>query len=415
MKSLNINTYTDEIDIKNGYLFSSKIDLKSQHISPKSTTINCTLNADWVQFKAECINKNCLTDFTLLSDDKLLVERAIKNNDPNYLKKYIVSFRGIHVLDLFSSPTNLAMNSSVVSVKLANHILYETSFDTLIDTLLEKLRLRFIKMTKLAIAADSPNYFVIMDLCRRFLRTKTIHIGNDNLSINGKGFNKQNLSWSTYHIGSRRYKKFGRLYCKSSDPEMKNKKYIESFWESNGLQSDKPIYRFEIELGSRHLDKYALNLQSIGQIEVLKSVFRSEVEPWLNFYYIKRSVAKKFKRKDIQLKHSKKYELFSWNEFPEKLTRVKTSSDTINSNIAKGAISFAFKEMRSDIKALSGSTFQYVGNISEKYRIDKFTLGKYKAIFTGIDEQHYSEMLDALYETLETTGSSPINTFGGFG
>jgi len=272
MNDFNINTTKREIGmnvISNVYSFTSIsgdtninytststdcIQKVTESDSEKTNTNFYTIILDWFQFVCETDKIGSLLES--YSTDRISIVKKQTNNNPNFRFRYIISVDGSQLCEVFAVPINQKYKWNEISVKIDNSQLYTIDWSNRIYYLMNELDFCFTSITRIDIALDGNDILRKMDLFRRYLRTKTIRINNENLIVDGVHFNKQKLSWDSYTVGSKKYQKTAEIYNKTAEIKVSGKEYITEYWENNGLKTNDEVGRFELKLGTRHLKKY---------------------------------------------------------------------------------------------------------------------------------------------------------------
>lgn len=394
MKNLYINTEKNEKSkpINNVYPFTyfpnqNKTELNcisenynkcNKKINSKKKFKKYTINLDWLQFVTK---KTRAINFTGYQYPNLIINEVTSHN-PNFYKCYVVNLLGTDICELHVNPTNKNYSADEVSVKVNNGLLYTQDFVTTIETVMEELGLEFTRISRIDIALDGFGNLKINDYIKRYTKTDTIQISNDNLRIDADNFNKKAVSFDSYSIGSKKRQKVAHMYNKTEEISSSKKDYISKYWELNSLNTDKEVGRFELQLGHRHLRKYNITqLNTLANIKFIGSIFKAEVESWFKMYQVKKRDIKTH-RKDIAIKKGKELKLFKWNHIPQELLGLQLNEIEPNQeHQAKRSLSFNLGYLIDNYpnnSSISGNTVGCIQSVSDNFDLDHFTSKKIK-------------------------------------
>jgi len=428
MKTVNINTCNFEKDstvINNVHSFTSISGSTYTNYYSTSTsyphknvesgnekypTNFYTINLDWFQFLCSTDkNGNVLESY---SSERVRITKNQTHNNPNFKFKYTVAVDNCDLCDIYAIPINCKHNKNQISLKVHNSQLYTKDWSGRIIFLLTKLGFTSPTLTRIDIALDGSDVLLKMDLFRRYMRTKTIQINNENLKINGVNFNKAELCWESYIMGSKKYQKTAELYNKTHEIRVSGKQYIADFWKENRLDVSDGIGRFELKLGSRHLSKYSINsLSDLCDARYLGKMLFEEINNWLRFYQVSLTDIKNH-RKDIAIKKGKELRFILWDKIPQftnPLEKVVTKSDGINE--AKKSITRAINEIQKGYAIDSTATLiSFIEVTANEYQIQYHAI---KKISASVSSNHKEfENLKFLIDRLNT--DAPNNAAAGF-
>lgn len=407
MKHFYINTQSEQ----NGLDFSEKKAINNVHSFPTftgtsyysfystSTSLNdenneithqfkeqdYTINLDWLQFIVTPTVDNYSLD--LYNADNLQLERKKTHHNPNFISCHKVVYDGEEVMEIYSRPINMTHKMSELSVKISNHLLYQSMCSDVIIHLLDILDLRFERLTKIAIALDGKSNSKILDYLNRYLRTKTIQINNDILQVTPYAFKKEELKWSGFTIGNKRSQKQARVYNKSDELKSNPKHFINLFWKLNGVNfSFDDIIRYEIELGFRHLKKYKVDsISDLLDVKFLTQIFKEETFDWLKFYKVSLRDAKTL-RKDKAIKKGKELKYIKWNKLPVLTKTLEKIKHLPNEQVnAKKSITFSIEQIRKNDDHISTTTHvNYIKTIVNDFELQSYVLNKINEKFPNI-------------------------------
>jgi hypothetical protein len=385
---------------------TSCIEEKIEYANKKYLRNYYTINLDWFQFLCQIDkNGNVLESY---SSERIKITKSQSHNNPNFKYKYTVALDFCNLCDIYAIAINSKHKKNEISVKIHNSQLYTKDWFFRINYLLTELGFTYKKLSKIDIALDGRDVLVKMSLFRRYLRTKTIQINNENLKINGSNFNKAELNWESYTIGSKKYQKTAELYNKTKEIKVSGKQYIADFWMENGLDISDDIGRFELRLGSRHLSKYKLNsFSNFCDAGYLGQLLMEEVGSWLKFYQVSLETVKNH-RKDIAIRRGKELKFIHWDKIPHltmPLDKVVCESD--GTNEAKKSITRAIGEIQKGYAIDSTATLiNFIEVTATEYRLQHHAI---KKIFTSISRDPKDwEKLQSLVDRLST---DPLNNF----
>ena len=377
----------------------------------KYTTNFYTINLDWVQFLCSTDkNSNVLESY---SSERIRITKNQSHNNPNFKYKYTVALDNCDLCDIYAIPINCKHNKNQISIKIHNSQLYTNNWSSRIIFLLNSLDFISPTLTKIDIAIDGSDILMKMDLFRRYMRTKTIQIGNENLNINGVNFNKAELTWESYIIGSKKYQKTAELYNKTNEIKISGKQYIVEFWKENRLDISDDIGRFELKLGSRHLSKYSINsFTDLCDARYLGKMFFEEINNWLRFYQV--SLANiKAHRKDIAIKKGKELKFIHWDKIPQlthTLEKVVSKSD--GTNEAKKSITRAINEIQKGYVIDSTTTLiNFIEVTTTEYQLHEHAIKKISASLSSNPKEfeNLKFLIDRLNSDLPNNPKTEFN------
>lgn len=428
MKGFSINTQSfpfDLNDINNVYSFTSitgntcfsnittstYYDNYCNYADERKIHQQYAINLDWFQFICKPINNRSILD--AYCSRVIHIEKSTTHNNPNFRNNYKIYYQGVEVCELFTVPLNNKHKIDEVSCKVTNAILYLRNWSYLIVYVLQELNLKIMSINKVAIALDGNKNSMVLDLCRRYLRNRTIQINNNNLEITPQKFKKSELKWAGYNIGNKRYQKHVRVYDKVAEIKKTGKNYIIDFWKLNGIDID-AVVRFELELGKRHLKKYQFNtIHDFRDAGLLSKILFAEVHTWLRFYQVRLDDILHH-RKDIAVRRGKERAFIAWEKLPQSTQPLNTieilPNDLIN---AKKTITFTLRQMSRSITTDNTDTMiKYVYNIAKQFKLQAFTNNRINILYNHHlpdDEAHPIVLLwKALLTDNHTTLSADI-------
>lgn len=359
------STYCDDKNIESG--------------SENKSTNFYTINLDWFQFVCSTDKNGNLLE--LNSTDRITIKKNQTNNNPNFRYRYMILLDSYLLCEIFAVPNNNKHKKNEISVKINNAQLYTLDWAIRINYLMNELDFIYTSLTRIDIALDGSDIFQKMNLFRRYMRTKTVKINNENLVIDGVHFNKAELNWGSYTIGSKKYQKTAEIYNKTAEIKVSGKEYIMEFWKNNGLDTNNEIGRFELKLGTRHLKKYKINsFNDFCDAGYIGEILVEEVHNWLRFYQVSLSDIKNH-RKDAAIKKGKELKFIHWDKVPQSmipLDKVNYVSDGIHE--AKRSITHTMGEIQKEYTIDSTETLiNFIEVTTTEYQIFNHTIAKIKA------------------------------------
>lgn len=347
---------------------------------------NYTISLDWFQFVCSAITHTSI--ILQYWDSDIVIDRVFTHHNPNFLECYRVYHHNDELFELYRKPTNDKYKTYEIMVKVANHMLYTHDWTERVEDVLEKMQLVFLRINSIAIAIDGEWNMKVMIYCRRYVRTHSMQINNDNISIEPKKFKKKDLKWEEYLIGSTKSQKYCRVYNKMEEIMKSGKDYIIEYWENNNVAA-KNIGRFELQLQWKILKKYKLNsIREFQNPALLSEIFQKEVRDWIEFRTVKREYLKNHK-KEIAFKKGQRKQLVWWKNLPQTqnlLQEAPVQQKTVV-NIKRG-ITTILGEIRNDPTATTTDDLvNAVICISSTYSLDNWRSSRIHSMFTknGID------------------------------
>lgn len=345
----------------------------------KNTSNFYTINLDWFQFDCTSIYNGNTLESHSTARIKMIIQ--LFNHNPNFRNRYLVYLDGYEIGELFTVPNNTIHKLNEVSFKVNNAQLYSNDWPQNVQYVINETGLKFSKLTKVDIALDGNDILNKMQLLRKYLRNKTILIGNQNLNIRGDCFNKSELKWNSYTIGSRNYQKSAKIYNKSEELKVSNKEYITEFWKLNRLNTTQDIGRFELQLGTRHLRKFQFNsFTDYTDAGFLGKILNDEVKNWLKFYQVS-LIDLKNHRKDIAIKHGKEKHFILWDMLPSSSIQLEKVINVPNpEHSAKRAITYTISEIKKgNTSDLTETYIDYIYATSTKYHMLNYSITKVRS------------------------------------
>lgn len=368
--------------------------IKNNHQKKHSKYV---LNIDWLQFIGI---KMLDVEYSEFKTNRIHT-MEVKSENPNFLTCYDIILDNINTCELYINPIKGRFKDNEVLIRVKNNILYTDKYLESIHFIIEELRINFSRFSRIDICLDGFDNLKLREYLRRYIRNKTVLIGNENLNIHGISFDKKTNQFRSYSLGSKKSQKSAKLYNKSLEIKDSEKNYISNFWQKNNLDVNREVGRFEISLGSKYLKKYEIkSLMQLSDISFVGSLFKEEVSNWLKLYHVKFKDLKAH-RKEIAIRKGKQIKFINWQEIPTKrigleMTEVKV--DPINN--AKRTITFAASELINafpEYISTTGSTMNCLVTITNNYGLEKHASKKLQYLLSNannIDENTKSAIIE---------------------
>jgi len=271
--------------------------------APK-TAVKQTVNIDWFETMLDVkIPLNTFFEdeialcggIYLLKDDK--GSRFFKD-------VFHVYYDGENVGKLLVFPKDRKkMKDNRMSFQMANYMLYRNEWTFVYGNLLKALDAVHYSNTRIDAAIDGANKAYVT-ACYDDTSSRIGRVGKSKIKVT-----KDNDGQITkYEIGSMASSKYGKIYNKSKVLKKYPKPYIQSFWDSSGLEikDNEDVYRYEITLRSKYANRY--DWQRLDDSAYLASIGRTETKNWFGFFRRK-------KDKNRAREMRKKIEIFDWASF----------------------------------------------------------------------------------------------------
>ncbi len=405
-----INTTKNEngIAVNNGFSFpiftgsttfgyysstSNKYKEHGRSISDKENLY--VLCSDWVEFI--CTGEAPIDFIYRTQTNKnIMVEKISVHKNPNFRNLHRIYLHGVEVCDIFSVTNNGTHLYDEVSVKVANAILYTTTWVDLVRQVIHSLNLEFVRMARYDIALDGMELLKMDGILNKFTKSHTIQINNDAIKVLPVAFNKKELRWTGWSLGSKKSGISARYYDKTKEIESSGKKFINEFWKRNNISTEQ-VGRFEVQLNYKRLKKYRIdlnNMELLTNAEFLGTIFQQELRPWLKFYRVKRRDVL-IHRKETAIRRGREINLIKWNHIPNKMELLEYYIHTPNSNVinARNTISFALHEIMRDPNTSTTAQADIIEHYAKKYHLSDYVQRKIKMLFGNEIEPQYTQYL----------------------
>lgn len=230
-------------------------------------TQRITYSIDWLQ--VFCISKIPHFDYTSLMQGKVISPYTNKNgyhNEYTFVKakEVIVGYeftataiyKDFTIATIAAIPKDKRKDSHGCAVKIANPVLYTSTWYDILNDLTAALNWNIHNITRLDIAGDfnyfwhglDPRTFIRNYLCKG--RTGYIRLSSNKFSCNGeRDLYRANID--TLRFGSRKSGVSVYLYNKSKElKDKKDKPWIRKVWKSAGLHEDR-VWRLEFSISNQ--------------------------------------------------------------------------------------------------------------------------------------------------------------------
>jgi hypothetical protein len=244
------------------------------------------LNADYLEFrcKDESGYVSYLTDgsnkiYIISHKLKLAKTVDLKYYSQRFFKCFDVLLNDMKIGYLYSDPIrNLYYSANdILSIRIDNEVLYSQSFSEILGQVLTELQLTIKGITRLDIAYDTD-----VDILKRFRRfynniEKYTFKNRGKTIVNGTGRYDTQIN-----IGS--LKGQGKtiiIYDKSTLLRQQSKDYIIHLFEA--VFGNQNVYRCEVQLTSKTLNKYDIDILKLGDKAYLEQIFGEFCESLIDF------------------------------------------------------------------------------------------------------------------------------------
>ena len=364
------------------------VDNDNTVVVPEKESFYC-INSDWFQILVK--TEKDVYNLDKYETDRIKIIRCDSVYNPNFRNGYLITLDGDNICEVSSVPLNRNHGNDEISIKMSNHILFTYDWTYKLEYIIEKLEFELLRYTMFHIALDGSDLLKKMEYFRRYMRNKTVVSNNRGLAIEGIKFNKNELLWESYTIGSKKYGKHAILYNKTAELIKSKKNYIFEYWQKNNMNTSEQIGRFELKLSNRHLKKYDIkSLHLFNDTNFLVSIFENEIRNWLKLYKVKFDDISN-RKKSIAIKNGKEIKYIRWDKLPKstyKLTYVTDESDGIQE--AKRTITRAINELQKEYRVDSTATLiNFICVTSTEYNLISHVTNKInKAVLRNPDNSN---------------------------
>lgn len=226
------------------------------------------LTIDWLTLNVEDVFQYFDFDNYDLIEKGAFQFEIVRNQRTKHFNQIINLWHdGLKVGSIACKSNNPVMLQNRCHVKWENSIFYDGSFKSIIKDFVSQFNLDTVKISRLDLAVDGVYFHKFLN---KFLYGNNYNNNYrrvndlDNISpwINNRDAIK-NKAFDSFYIGQRGSKsdntsrsyRFGCYYNKSKEILQKGgkKEYILQYWERNGFDLDKDVYRYELRFSSSYI------------------------------------------------------------------------------------------------------------------------------------------------------------------
>lgn len=380
------NFQTETGKIKNYTVFSEN----------HKTSIVC----DWLKVSGLCKNfpKPNHSEIYFENGAYQLIWTESGSKTHRYIFKVFYNSLQIGILE--TSPNLPTIHSDNFLFKLENNLLYQSDFLELLNGFLDHYQAKITNISRVDIAIDNIGYLIpfLNDYWRNNQDKKVLRKGKKVRKTKKSGFScynetkensyfleSQNTLYldessniiNGFRFGSRQSNKYITIYNKTNELETSNKKYIERFWQENGIDTNNPVYRFELRLESEAVKAIKdFDISKINEAGYLASIVRTHIRNYFDFVY----------NTDSNISRCKPIELFNFEQMQGTLLQKCKQKDINDRYKAKITIHCLFKLTLE--KRISEKTYQevknYINELLEKFDLNDWFLDR----LTGWQEKY---------------------------
>jgi len=230
---------------------SSKTGANLTQLPSISAAKNRTaVSVDWFQ----CTLKKSFKDLPLKT---MSFELKIKDfRTSNFLTIAEVFYNDLRVFHLSYNPSSSFMSPNIVLLKVFNEVLYTHNWSKLLQVFLSEFQLIFNNLTRYDIAIDFTEFLTMAKperLIHRFLKSNIIKSNKGQFKVIGDNSAKMEFEYIRFGANSSDFSAY--LYNKSKElDQVKTKPYINAFWDEQGLNQEKEVWRLEFSVKVPKLD-----------------------------------------------------------------------------------------------------------------------------------------------------------------
>ena len=306
----NIVVKLNKCQVSNGKT-SDRYNRGQLYNSLKEPSKKALFTVDW--FEINCLHglgKGILRDYDPedmldeYSSSFTVLRKDLKtgNGTKMYKVGYDVSFNGQSIGLLLLTPRQSFKDEFSCSLKIHNHILYQSGWTLLVEAVLDDIGLQINNFTRIDIACDSIGF---MEQYKKFNTGFYQNIGR---SCHRNYQTSKNVI-TGFDIGSKSSNKMITGYRKGKNLELTNKNYISDYWAKNNLDIpfDK-VERLELKLRNKAIKTIKdFNYTRLEEGGYLASIFKTQIE---NFYQF---VLTSDISKDCNISRAKRIDVIDWN------------------------------------------------------------------------------------------------------
>lgn len=258
---------------------------------------NYAISVDWLQVYTLSTETYPIPTGGEISESEFTFHFNLEDYQSAMFKNIIsVQLRGLECATIESCPRSSKLKSNMCLIKLANRILYSNRYVEILYSLMNALHVVYKGITRIDLCYDcvrfndgrSPskfinNYLTIPDTeingyCRK---------GSDEFICHGRKAAGSSSRVNYISFGSPQSRVRAYIYDKTVElEEVKDKPWIRTLWEENGIVGDEKnhVFRSEISIKSEGTD--LLNM-STGELFKLSPVYlenQPQIEKLFHFY-----------------------------------------------------------------------------------------------------------------------------------
>lgn len=323
------------------------------------------ISVDWLQLNCRYIDPVG----TIIPTGMIL---KLQDYQTKHFKKVYILYtmQWDEMATLACEPHSSVLKNNMVLLKINNKFLYNPNLQNMVMKLLDDLKLIFVSITRIDLAADfnffekyyNPEKFIF-----DFLQQKIFKTGKAKFSVYGETNRRKKTKLRSNYLrfGSETSEVSYYLYNKTIELEqVKNKPYIRELWKKIDLDTKKDIWRLEFSIKSNlkaaieeETGEYICNLNHLNILleNNVLSLYKAMFEKHFNF--VKSAELKK----DSNLSRAKKINLLNFVENTK--FRIERISEKKESNRADKIFLKKLKEFNSEMR---GSDILFEQEIGEK-------------------------------------------------
>ena len=234
------------------------------------------LNTDYLEFRCQdtsgylsnFISNNPMKLYIISEKLKLSKTADLKYYSQRFLQCFDILLNEIKIGYLYTDPirNTYYSNNEIISIRIDNEILYIPDLNNILDQVINGLQIIFKGISRLDIAYDTD-----VDVMKRF---KKFYNSIEKYSFKNRGKTTVNGTGpydTQINIGSLRQGKTVIIYDKSTLLRQQSKDYLIGIYES--VFGHRNIYRCEVRLTSKVLNKYDIDLLRLGDCGYLEGIF----------------------------------------------------------------------------------------------------------------------------------------------
>lgn len=200
--------------------------------------------------------------------------------------KYLYTIRreGEEVAYIQTSPHSPQLNQKGAIVKFANRVLYRPDFWSIVHEVLTSYNMIYQSISRVDLCKDFNEFLngyqcedMIFDFVCSRIRKKGRAVGTLAFRQTKEGLKYSGLSFGKHDSDTRVY-----LYDKTRElSDVHDKPYIRDFWQVNGLDTSRHVWRLEVSLKAK-----ALKFRDKATGEEIKHDYTTDMDAWRGLYEI---------------------------------------------------------------------------------------------------------------------------------